>query len=47
MELNSVLSDAHAFVFIEGLFWGMVGVFHQKSTSQLLLLVQVGPFYLL
>lgn len=29
MELNSLLSDAHAFVFIEGL----VGVFHQRSIS--------------
>jgi hypothetical protein len=29
MEVDSLLSDARAFVFIEGL----VGVFHQRSIS--------------
>lgn len=31
IEVNSLVSDARAFVFIEGLFWGMVGAFNQRS----------------
>lgn len=31
MEVNSLLSDARAFVFLERLDRGMVGVFHETN----------------